>query len=106
LENLRLSISRAGPALLAHAIERRPCTGSRSSPRCFGYFRGSGPASKRRADLDRQERFRAPAPSAHAVQQQPRKSGSAVHVAASSPSARWILLKEESTWYPRLRDTV
>ena len=37
----------AGPASLAHAIERRPCTGSRSSPRCFGYFRGSGPASKK-----------------------------------------------------------
>jgi hypothetical protein len=74
--NLRLSISCTGPASRAHAIERRPCTGSRSSPRCFGYFRGSGPASKKRADFDRQKRFRAPAPSAHAVHRAARKSPS------------------------------
>jgi hypothetical protein len=73
---LRLSISCTGPASRAHAIERRPCTGSRSSPRRFGYFRGSGPASKKQADFDRQGRFRAPAPSAHAVHRQPRKSPS------------------------------
>ena len=30
--NLRINISRTGPALFAHAIQRRPCTGSRSSP--------------------------------------------------------------------------
>ena len=34
------------------------------------------PSIQKRADFDRQKRFRAPAPSAHAVHRQPRKSPS------------------------------